>query len=101
MYLVGVEVKKPGGDVLLEPTVLGESSDQMLLVEGFHGMRPVIGILTAGDEWVVSWFLADQQVIPFPLSSFKAFLLTSILLPSHQKTTTKRLSPEVNSDDQQ
>lgn len=47
MYLVGVvEVKKPGGDILLEPTVLGESLDQMLLVEGFYGMGPVIGILT-------------------------------------------------------
>ncbi len=64
MYLVGVvEVKKPGGDVLLEPTVLGESLDQMLLVEGFYGMGPVIGILTTGDEWVVSWFPADQQVL--------------------------------------
>lgn len=64
MYLVGVvKVKKPGHDVLLEPTVLGESLDQMLLVEGFYGMGPVIGILTTGDEWVVSWFPADQQVL--------------------------------------
>jgi len=64
MYLVGVvEVKKPGGNVLLEPTVLGELLDQMLLVEGFYGMGPVIGILTTGDEWVVSWFPADQQVL--------------------------------------
>jgi hypothetical protein len=63
-YLVGVvEVKKPGRDVLLAPTVLGELLDQMLLVEGFYGMGPVIGILTTGDEWVVSWFPADQQVL--------------------------------------
>ena len=64
MYLVGVvEVKKPGKDVLLQRTVLGELLDQMLLVEGFYGMGPVIGILTTGDEWVVSWFPADQQVL--------------------------------------
>ncbi len=64
MYLVGVvEVKKPGRDVLREPTVLGELLDQMLLVEGFYGMGPVIGILTTGDEWVISWFPADQQVL--------------------------------------
>lgn len=64
MYLVGVvEIKKPGGNVLLEPTVLGELLDQMLLVEGFYGMGPVIGILTTGDEWVVSWFPVDQQML--------------------------------------
>lgn len=64
MYMVGVvEVKKPGHNVLLEATVLGELLDQMLLVEGFYGMGPVIGILTTGDEWVVSWFPVDQQVL--------------------------------------
>ena len=63
-YLVGVvEVKKPGDNVLSEPTVLGELLDQMLLVEGFYGMGPVIGILTTGDEWIVSWFPADQEVL--------------------------------------
>ncbi len=42
MYLVGVvEVKKPGNNVLLEPTVLGELLDQMML-EGFYGMGPVL-----------------------------------------------------------
>jgi len=55
MYLVGVvEVKNPGNNVLLEPTVLGELIDQMLLVEGFYGMGPVIGILTTAEEWLVS-----------------------------------------------
>jgi len=64
IYLVGVvKIKKPGGGVLLEPTVLGESLDQMLLVEGFYGMGPVIGILTTGDEWVISWFPADQHML--------------------------------------
>jgi hypothetical protein len=64
MYLVGVvEIKKPGGGILLKPTVLGESLDQMLLVEGFYGMGSVIGILTTGDEWVVSWFPVDQHVL--------------------------------------
>jgi hypothetical protein len=62
MYLVGVvEVKKPGCNVLLEPTVLGELLDQMLLVEGFYGMGPVIGILTTAEEWIVSWFPVDSD----------------------------------------
>jgi hypothetical protein len=64
MYLVGVvEVKKPGKNVLLEPTVLGELMDQMLLVEGFYGMGPVIGILTTAEEWLVSWFPVDSDVL--------------------------------------
>lgn len=63
-YLVGVvEIKKPGSNVLLEPTVLGELLDQMLLVEGFYGMGPVIGILTTGEEWVMSWFPADTYKV--------------------------------------
>lgn len=58
MDLVGVvEVKKPGNNVLLEPTVLGELMDQMILVDGFNGMGPVIGILTTAEEWFVSWFM--------------------------------------------
>jgi hypothetical protein len=62
MYIVGVvEVKKPGKTVLLEPTVLGELLDQMLLVEGFYGMGPVIGILTTAEEWIVSWFPVDTN----------------------------------------
>lgn len=64
MHLVGVvEVKKPGASVLSEPTVLGELLDQMLLVEGFYGMGPVIGILTTGEEWLVSWFPADSSAL--------------------------------------
>lgn len=64
MYLVGVvEVKKPGNNVLLQPTVLGELMDQMLLVEGFYGMGPVIGILTTAEEWLVSWFPVDSSAL--------------------------------------
>lgn len=64
MYLVGVvEVKRPGNNVLLEPTVLGELLDQMLLVEGFYGMGPVIGIITTAKEWLVSWFPVDSEAL--------------------------------------
>jgi hypothetical protein len=64
MYLVGVvEVKKPngdgGGNVLNQLTVLGDLLDQMMLVGGFYGMGPVIGILTTAEEWLISWFPAD------------------------------------------
>lgn len=63
-HLVGiVEVKKPGNDVLLEPTALGELLDQMLLVEGFYGMGPVFGILTTGEEWDESWFPGDTDIL--------------------------------------
>jgi len=49
--LVGVvEVKKPGRNILLQPTVLGELLDQLLLVEGFYCSGPVIGILTTLKE---------------------------------------------------
>jgi hypothetical protein len=70
-YLVGVvEVKKPNDstkkssrNVHLEPTVLGELLDQMMLVEGFYGMGPVIGILTTAEEWLISWFPADSETL--------------------------------------
>ncbi len=64
MYLVGViEIKKPGRTILAKPTVLGELFDQMVLVEGFFGMGPAIGILTTGEHWVVSWFPVDNDNI--------------------------------------
>ena len=44
------------------PTV-PKSLDQMLLVEGFYGTGPVIGILTTGEEWVVSWFPGDTDIL--------------------------------------
>lgn len=81
--IVGVvEVKKPGGDVLREPTVLGELLDHMLLVEGFYGMGPVIGILTTGDEWVVTWFPADQPVLEECASKSPASFSTPGTSPS-------------------
>lgn len=62
-YLVGiVEVRKTTKYVLeSHPIVLGELLDQMLLVEGFYGMGPVIGILTTGEEWLFSWFPNDTM----------------------------------------
>ena len=49
------------------PTV-PKSLDQMLLVEGFYGTGPVIGILTTGEEWVVSWFHGDTDTLSTILS---------------------------------
>ena len=62
--LVGViEVKKKCGtnNILIQPTVLGELLDQMLLVEGFYRSGPVIGILTTFEEWMFAWFVADDK----------------------------------------
>eukprot|EP01040_Poterioochromonas_malhamensis_P012013 gene12014-13120_t len=90
MYLVGVvEIKKPGGNVLLEPAVLGELLDQMLLVEGFYGMGPVIGILTTGDEWVVSWFPVDQQMLEQFDSKAEAECLQHFQLCGHCQISEK------------
>ena len=63
-FVVGVvEVKKPGNNVLQQPTVLGELLDQMMLVEGFYGMGPVIGILTTAHEWLIAWFPVDSDAL--------------------------------------
>jgi hypothetical protein len=62
-----VEVKKPevnrtsGPSSLLAPTVLGELMDQMLLLQGFYGSGPIIGILTTYEEWVFAWFPEDSD----------------------------------------
>lgn len=45
-----VKVKKPGKDILLQLTVLGELLDLILLVEGFHGAGLICGILTTGEH---------------------------------------------------
>ena len=91
MYLVGVvEVKKPGCNVLDEPTVLGELLDQMLLVEGFYGMGPVIGILTTAEEWVVSWFPVDTKTLgSVPDEQHKASFST----PLKPASATRGCSP--------
>ena len=86
-YLVGVvEVKKPGGNVLLRPTVLGELLDQMILVEGFYGMGPVIGILTTAEEWLVSWFPSDSN-----MSLEEKALFTT---PGKQKSSSTSIETE-------
>ena len=56
-----MEVKKPTPEALLAPTVLGELLDQMLLIEGFYGSGPIIGILTTLDEWLFAWFPEDAD----------------------------------------
>ena len=63
-HLVGViEAKKPGLNVLDQPTVLEELLDQMMLIQGFYGSGPTIGILTTGEEWMVAWFPEDHDKI--------------------------------------
>ena len=91
MYLVGVvEVKKPGRNVLLEPTVLGELLDQMLLVEGFYGMGPVIGILTTAEEWTVSWFPVDTDTLGCGIDERHE---ASFLTPLKPTVATRDYSP--------
>ena len=94
MYLFGVvEVKKPGHNVLLEPTVLGELLDQMLLVEGFYGMGPVIGILTTAEEWMVSWFPVDTITLACGIDKqLEASLLTHLKI---LQSTIRHTVPEI------
>lgn len=91
-YMVGVvEVKKPGNNILLQPTVLGELLDQMLLVEGFYGNGPVIGILTTGEEWLVSWFPEDTaslSVADEPEASFTTPMEQSSSASSAKRSRT-------------
>ena len=81
-----VEVKKPEIGVLIEPTVLGELFDQMLLVEGFYGTGPICGILTTGEDWMVAWLPTDDahfQSIPSPQQE------TGHLYSTPQKSSTR------------
>ena len=101
MYLVGVvEVKRPGNNVLLEPTVLGELLDQMLLVEGFYGMGPVIGILTTAKEWIISWFPVDSEALAH-IDPPEASFTTSMNLSSSTSIHTKGHSPPGGTPSQQ
>lgn len=61
--LVGVvEVKKPDNtNPLYKSTILGELFDQMILVQGFYGSGPIIGILTTLEEWVFACFPNDAE----------------------------------------
>ena len=96
--LVGVvEVKKPGSreqvdSILLQPTVLGELFDQMLLVEGFYGMGPVCGILTTGEEWLVAWFEADQEA----LQETRISTLNSLCTPEKTSASKSSASEETS-----
>jgi len=47
--------------VLLQPTVLGELLDQIMLLEGFYAMGPIVGILTTGVEWMVCWLPSNEN----------------------------------------
>jgi hypothetical protein len=70
--LIGVvEVKKPSVEAsdtppLLSDTVLGELLDQMLLLQGFYGSGPIIGILTTFEEWLFTWFPGDSSELAQP-----------------------------------
>jgi hypothetical protein len=71
--MVGVvEGKRPGHDILIQPTVLGELYDQMQLVEGFYGTGPVCGILTTGVEWLIAWFPTDDDCFASSCTPFAA-----------------------------
>jgi hypothetical protein len=101
LYLVGVvEVKRPGNNVLLEPTVLGELLDQMLLVEGFYGMGPVIGILTTAKEWIISWFPVDSEALVH-IDPPEASFTTSMNLSCSTSIHTKGHSPPGGTPSQQ
>ena len=89
-----VEVKKPGYNVLLQPTVQGELMDQMLLVEGFYGMGPVIGILTTAEEWLVSWFPVDSGALAHvdpPEASFTTLMKQKMSVEIPQRNARSNL----------
>jgi hypothetical protein len=94
--LVGVvEVKKPTPGALLAPTVLGELLDQMLLIQGFYGSGPIIGILTTLDEWLFAWFPEDAEHFATnnneeaPISSF----LTPVKLAASSSSSSSDSPP--------
>ena len=63
-----------GGDqeASREPTILGELFDQMILVEGFYLSGPVVGILTALEDWLFCWFPADTTHFRSKLDPYTA-----------------------------
>lgn len=96
LLVVGVVVfKEPDNDVLLQPTVLGELMDHMVLVEGFYGVGPIIGILTTGAEWLVSWFPADTVALEHVKVPFMKRRLNST------STTTNGCNPPRETPSQQ
>ena len=106
IHLVGVvEVKKPNGktalNVLHQPTVLGELLDQMMLMEGFYGMGPVIGILTTAEEWLISWFPVDSDALAHVDLSEAKFTTAVKPKASSTSTETKGHSPTGETPSQQ
>jgi hypothetical protein len=100
--LVGVvEVKKPGDDILKQPTVLGELYDQMMLVAGFYGTGPVCGILTTGAEWVVAWFPEDDDYFSSDIVDAGSTGSAGLATPTKSGSELKRNSPPGNTPSQQ
>eukprot|EP01036_Dinobryon_divergens_P026414 gene26414-35062_t len=87
--LVGViEVKKCGtNNILIQPTVLGELFDQMLLVEGLYFSGPVIGILTTFEEWMLAWFVADDKHFTCETNSGTAAVKVTVFATPTTKPT--------------
>mmetsp|Transcript_24421 Transcript_24421/g.35886 ORF Transcript_24421/g.35886 Transcript_24421/m.35886 type:complete len:594 (+) Transcript_24421:43-1824(+) len=95
-HLIGVvEVKKPGENILLQPTVMGDLFDEMLLVEGFYRMGPVCGILTSAEEWMVAWFPGDSTCFTDGkwLYSSETFSTPRITSPDSGKKTDDASPP--------
>mmetsp|Transcript_20249 Transcript_20249/g.20954 ORF Transcript_20249/g.20954 Transcript_20249/m.20954 type:complete len:586 (+) Transcript_20249:63-1820(+) len=101
-YFVGaVEVKKPGSGVLDAKTVVGELFDQMMLVEGFYGMGPAIGILTTGAEWRVTWFPEDTDLLTESNRISESSFSTPVKQKASLSNETKESSPPGNTPSQQ
>ena len=74
--------------------------DQMLLVEDFYGMGPVIGILTTAEEWLVSWFPVDSDALA-RVDPPDASFTTPLKQKSTTSTETKGHSPSGGTPSQQ
>lgn len=49
--------------MLNEPTVVGQSFDQVMVLQSLYGCGPILGILSTGDEWRISWLPEDDDAI--------------------------------------
>eukprot|EP00975_Prorocentrum_lima_P028168 5921552-Prorocentrum_lima.AAC.1 len=73
----------------------------MLLVEGFYGMGPVIGILTTAEEWLVSWFPVDSGALALVDPPEASFTTPVKQKPSSTSIETKGHSPPGGTPSQQ
>jgi hypothetical protein len=64
-----------------------------MLVEGFYGMGPALGILTTGDEWLFSWFPADHDTLLKQYENKQDLFAT----PTKQKLSTSESKTHRNS----